>query len=197
MLTMRTGEVNRKTAETDIRLRLCLDGGDAKIDTGMGFLDHMLTLFAAHGGFGLELACRGDTQVDGHHSTEDIGIALGEAFRLAIGDKKGIGRYGSLLLPMDETLVLCAADVSGRSHLSWNVPFPTEKVGEYDTQLFEEFFLGFVRKAEITLHVKLLDGENSHHIAEGVFKAFGRAMRQAAAIDPARADVLPSTKGLL
>jgi len=197
MLTMRTGEVNRKTAETDIRLRLCLDGGDAKIDTGMGFLDHMLTLFAAHGGFGLELACRGDTQVDGHHSTEDIGIALGEAFRLAIGDKKGIGRYGSLLLPMDETLVLCAADVSGRSHLSWNVPFPTEKVGEYDTQLFEEFFLGFVRKAEITLHVKLLDGENSHHIAEGVFKAFGRALRQAAAIDPARADVLPSTKGLL
>jgi len=197
MLTMRTGEVNRKTAETDIRLRLCLDGGDAKIDTGMGFLDHMLTLFAAHGGFGLELACRGDTQVDGHHSTEDIGIALGEAFRLAIGDKKGIGRYGSLLLPMDETLVLCAADVSGRSHLSWNVPFPTEKVGEYDTQLFEEFFLGFVRKAEITLHVKLLDGENSHHIAEGVFKAFGRALRQAAAIDPAHADVLPSTKGLL
>jgi imidazoleglycerol-phosphate dehydratase len=194
---MRTGEIHRQTAETDITLRLNLDGGDAKIDTGMGFLDHMLTLFAAHGGFGLEIACKGDTRVDGHHSTEDIGIALGEAFKQAIGDKKGINRYGSMLLPMDETLVLCAVDLSGRSHLSWNVPFPTEKVGEYDTELFEEFFLGFTRKAEATLHVKLLDGENSHHIAEGVFKAFGHALRQAAAIDPAHADVLPSTKGLL
>ena len=195
---MRQAEISRKTAETDIQLSLNLDGaGAADIDTGCGFLDHMLTLFARHGRFDLTVRCRGDLHVDAHHTTEDIGIALGQAFARALGDKRGIVRYGSLLLPMDETLVLCAVDLSGRAMLRWNVEIPASKVGDFDTELGEEFFWGFVRSAAATLHVRQLDGTNSHHILEAVFKAFGRAMRQAVAIDPDAADEIPSTKGSL
>lgn len=195
---MRQAEISRKTAETDIQLFLNLDGaGAADIDTGCGFLDHMLTLFARHGRFDLTVRCRGDLHVDAHHTTEDIGIALGQAFARALGDKRGIVRYGSMLLPMDETLVLCAVDLSGRAMLRWNVEIPAPRVGDFDTELGEEFFWGFVRSAAATLHVRQLDGTNSHHILEAVFKAFGRAMRQAVAIDPDAADEIPSTKGSL
>ena len=195
---MRQAEISRKTAETDIQLSLNLDGtGAAKIDTGCGFLDHMLTLFARHGRFDLTVRCAGDLHVDAHHTTEDIGIVLGQAFAQALGDKRGIVRYGSMLLPMDETLVLCAVDLSGRAMLRWNVEIPAPKVGDFDTELGEEFFWGFVRSAAATLHVRQLDGTNSHHILEAVFKAFGRAMRQAVAIDPDAADEIPSTKGSL
>lgn len=195
---MRQAEISRKTAETDIQLSLNLDGaGAADIDTGCGFLDHMLTLFARHGRFDLTVRCRGDLHVDAHHTTEDIGIALGQAFARALGDKRGIVRYGSMLLPMDETLVLCAVDLSGRAMLRWNVEIPAPRVGDFDTELGEEFFWGFVRSAAATLHVRQLDGTNSHHILEAVFKAFGRAMRQAVAIDPDAADEIPSTKGSL
>ncbi len=194
---MRTAEITRVTAETDIRLSLALDGGDASVDSGCGFLDHMLTLFARHGRFGLTLCCKGDTNVDYHHTTEDIGIVLGQAFAEALGEKRGIRRYGSMLLPMDEALILCAVDLSGRAYLGYALEIPTEKVGDFDTELTKEFFWGFARSAACTLHLRQLAGENSHHIIEGAFKAFGRAMREAVAIDEANGGEIPSTKGLL
>ncbi len=194
---MRTAKITRTTAETDINVSLCLEGGEKKIDTGVGFLDHMLTLFAAHGGFGLEVSCKGDTHVDAHHTTEDVGIVLGQAFLQAVGDKKGITRYGNFLLPMDETLVMCALDLSGRVYLGYDLDIPTEKVGDFDTELVEEFMLGFVRGMAATLHLKQMAGTNSHHIIEATFKGLGRAMAQAVAIDPTRAGEVPSTKGML
>lgn len=193
---MRTCEVNRKTAETDIQLSLNLDGtGKSSVDTGCGFLDHMLTLFAAHGKFDLTVRCAGDTEVDDHHSVEDIGICLGTAFREALGDKRGITRYGSMLLPMDEALILCASDISGRSCLVFDLDIPSEKIGTFDTELVEEFFLAFVRNCPMSLHVKQLAGRNSHHIVEGAFKAAARALKTAAAADGS--DEIPSTKGVL
>ena len=195
---MRTADIKRTTAETDIALTLELDGtGKSEISTGVGFLDHMLTLFARHGRFDLSVACKGDTFVDDHHSVEDIGISLGEAFAKALNDKRGIVRYGSQMLPMDETLMLCAVDLSGRGMLRMKVQFPTEKIGTFDTELVKEFFLAFARTSGSTLHFQLLDGENSHHIAEAMFKAFGRTLRQAVAIDEAFKDEIPSTKGVL
>ena len=195
---MRTAQITRTTKETDIRLTLNLDGtGNSKIHSGVGFLDHMLTLFAKHGRFDLELTCNGDTEVDDHHSVEDIGIALGQAFEQALGDKRGIVRYGSFILPMDETLILSAVDISGRSYLNYDLHIPTQKVGTFDTELTEEFFLGFVRNANLTLHLKQLEGKNSHHIIEGTFKSFGRTMKQAVAIDENFRDEIPSTKGVL
>ncbi len=195
---MRTAEINRKTAETDIQLRLNLDGtGVSNIDTGVGFLDHMLTLFAKHGRFDLDVHCVGDIQVDAHHTTEDIGIALGEAFAEALGDKRGITRYGSTILPMDETLILSAVDISGRSYLGYQLDIPCAKVGTFDTELTEEFFLGFARKAELTLHIRQLAGTNSHHIIEGTFKSVARSLKTAVAIDELYKEEIPSTKGLL
>lgn len=195
---MRNAAITRKTAETDITLALNLDGsGEASVSTGVGFLDHMLTLFAKHGRFDLILSCRGDTYVDDHHSVEDVGIALGSAFAEAIGDKRGVTRYGSMLLPMDEALVLAAVDLSGRSMLRYGLTLPAQKVGAFDTELAEEFFLAFTRTAGVTLHLRQLDGTNTHHILEAAFKGFGRALRQAAAIDPAAANEIPSTKGVL
>ena len=195
---MRIGEVVRKTAETDIRLKLDLDGsGRSRIDTGVGFLDHMLTLFASHGRFELGLECQGDTYVDDHHTVEDVGIALGEAFAQALGDKKGIVRYGHMILPMDEALVMTAVDFSGRDVLVYDLQLPTEKVGTFDTELVEEFWLGFVRHARCNLHIRQLAGSNSHHIIEGAFKSAARSMRMAAAIDPRMQGEIPSTKGQL
>ena len=195
---MRRSTVKRKTAETDIELTLDLDGsGKSRIDSGCGFLDHMLTLFAGHGRFDLTLACRGDTRVDYHHSVEDIGIALGQGFAEALGDKRGLTRYGSMLLPMDEALVLCAADLSGRAMLRYALEVPAAKVGDFDTELAEEFFWGFVRSAAATVHLRQLDGTNTHHILEAAFKAFGRAMRQAVKLDPELSGEVPSTKGVL
>ena len=195
---MRTAQITRTTKETDICLTLNLDGtGKSAIHSGVGFLDHMLTLFAKHGRFDLDLTCNGDTEVDDHHSVEDIGIALGQAFEQALGDKRGIVRYGSFILPMDETLILSAVDISGRSYLNFDLQIPTQKVGTFDTELAEEFFLGFVRNANLTLHLKQLEGKNSHHIIEGTFKSFGRTMKQAVAIDEAFRDEIPSTKGVL
>lgn len=195
---MRTAEIKRDTNETKITLTLNLDGsGISKISTGVGFLDHMLTLFARHGSFDLSVTCKGDVEVDDHHSTEDIGICLGSAFAEALGNMAGINRYGNIILPMDESLILCAADISGRSYLGYGLQIPTEKVGTFDTELVEEFFLAFTRKAGITLHFQQLAGTNSHHIIEGAFKAFGRVMKQAAAIDPSLGGQIPSTKGVL
>lgn len=195
---MRESTIERVTAETKIRLTLNVDGeGRADIDTGVGFMDHMLTLFAAHGLFDLRVKCEGDLDVDGHHSLEDIGIALGEAFREALGDKRGVRRYGSILLPMDEALILCAVDLSGRGMLRYGLEIPSEKVGSFDTELTEEFFLAFTRKAELTLHLKQLDGKNSHHIIEGAFKGFGRALSDACEVDGRRSGAVPSTKGVL
>lgn len=195
---MRTSEISRKTNETDIALYLCLDGtGKTEIDTGIGFLDHMLDLFAKHGRMDLRVKCSGDTYVDFHHSAEDIGIVLGQAFKEAVGDKKGIRRYGNMILPMDETLILASLDISGRSYLKYGLEIPTEKVGEMDTELIEEFFISFVRNADITLHIKQLDGTNSHHIIEGAFKAVARAIREAVSIDEKAKDEIPSSKGLL
>lgn len=195
---MRTCDINRTTAETSIRLSLNLDGtGKSAIDTGCGFLNHMLTLFASHGRFDLNVTCKGDTDVDDHHTVEDIGICLGDAFRQALGDKKGITRYGQMILPMDEALILTAVDISGRSYLGCGLEIPTEKVGTFDTELVEEFFLGFTRKAELTLHIRQMAGTNSHHIIEGCFKSVARALRQAAAINESRKDEIPSTKGVL
>ena len=195
---MRTAEIIRKTAETDITLKLNLDGtGASKIDTGCGFLDHMLTLFAKHGRFDLTLTCKGDTYVDDHHTVEDVGISLGQAFKQALGDKKGICRYGDKILPMDETLILAAVDLSGRGYLNFDLQIPTQKVGTFDTELVEEFWLGFIRNAECTLHICQLAGSNSHHIIEGAYKCVGRILKQAVAIDPAFADEIPSTKGVL
>ena len=195
---MRTAEIIRKTAETDIVLRLSLDGrGESTVDTGVGFLDHMLTLFARHGRFDLYVKCVGDTDVDDHHTAEDIGIALGQAFAQALGDKRGINRYGSQILPMDESLILSAVDISGRDYLGYDLSIPTEKVGTFDTELVEEFWLGFVRNAKLTLHIRKMAGTNSHHIIEGAFKSVGRSLRQAVEVDAAFADEIPSTKGVL
>ncbi len=195
---MRKSEISRKTNETDIFLSLCLDGtGKSEIDTGIGFLDHMLDLFAKHGRMDLTVKCEGDTFVDCHHSAEDIGIVFGQAFKEAVGDKKGIKRYGNMILPMDETLILASLDVSGRAFLKYDLVIPTEKVGEMDTELIEEFFISFVRNADITLHIKQLDGTNSHHIIEGAFKAVARALREAVSIDENAKDEIPSSKGLL
>ncbi len=195
---MRTAEIKRKTAETDIELKLGIDGkGESNISTGCGFLDHMLTLFARHGRFDLSVFCKGDTEVDYHHSAEDIGIALGSAFSDALSDMKGIKRYADIILPMDEALILEAVDVSGRGYLAFDVEIPTAKVGDFDTELVEEFFLGFVRKAGVTLHIRMLSGKNSHHIIEGIFKAFGRVMNEASSIDEKYKDEIPSTKGML
>ena len=195
---MRQSEIIRKTAETDITLSLCLDGeGKGEIDTGCGFLDHMLTLFSRHGSFDLNVKCIGDTQVDYHHTAEDIAICLGDAFRKALGDMKGITRYGSFILPMDESLILTAVDISGRSFLGYDLSIPNEKVGDFDTELTREFFEAFVRHAGVTLHLKQLSGYNSHHIIEGTFKSFARTMKQAVAIDEKNKDKIPSTKGVL
>lgn len=195
---MRTASVVRKTAETDIALTLTIEGrGDSRVDTGCGFLDHMLTLFAKHGRFDLTVTCKGDTQVDDHHTVEDVGIVLGQAFYEALGDKKGMVRYGHSILPMDEALLLTAVDFSGRSCLGYGLDIPAQKVGSFDTELVEEFWLGFVRQTGCALHLRQLDGSNSHHIIEGAFKAAGRCMRMATAIDPAFAEDIPSTKGVL
>ena len=195
---MRNAEIKRKTAETDVALRLELDGsGVSDIQSGIGFLDHMLTLFARHGRFDLTLRCQGDTQVDGHHSAEDIGICLGQAFREALGDKKGIVRYGDTTLPMDEALILTAADISGRSYLSCELGIPAQKVGDFDTELVAEFWAAFVRSAALTLHIRQLSGRKSHHIIEGVFNSAARTLRKACALDPALGDEVPSTKGTL
>ena len=195
---MRTSEINRKTAETDIRLFLDLDGdGTSKIDTGCGFLDHMLTLFARHGRFDLNIECKGDTWVDDHHTVEDVGIVLGTAFAEALGNKRGICRYGDTILPMDESLILSAVDLSGRAFLGYALDIPTEKVGTFDTELCEEFWLAFVRTSACTLHIRQLAGKNSHHIIEGTFKSVARSLRDAVAIDPLFANDIPSTKGVL
>lgn len=195
---MRLAEINRKTNETDIRLSLNIDGkGTSKIDTGCGFLDHMLTLFARHGSFDLTVLCKGDTEVDYHHTVEDIGIALGRAFSDCLGDKRGICRYGCSILPMDEVLMLCAIDVSGRIHLGYQVEFTSPVIGDFDTELIKEFMLGFVRNMPMALHFKEFSGENAHHIAEGMFKAFARALKIAVSIDEKHADEIPSTKGIL
>ena len=195
---MRTFELNRKTAETDITLSLCLDGtGKSDIKSGCGFLDHMLTLFAKHGGFDLTVKCQGDVEVDDHHTVEDIGIALGTAFAGALGEKRGICRYGSMILPMDEALIMSAVDICGRDTLVCKLDIPTDKVGDFDTELVEEFLTAFVRNARLSLHVMQLQGKNSHHIIEGVFKALGRVMGRAVAIDPTRVGEIPSTKGSL
>ena len=195
---MRTATIARKTAETDIRLTLNLDGsGRSEVHSGVGFLDHMLTLFARHGRFDLTVACEGDTWIDDHHSVEDIGICLGEAGAQALGDKRGITRYGSMLLPMDEALILCAVDISGRPMLCTELQIPTEKVGTFDTELVQEFLQAFAARAGLTLHVRQLAGSNSHHIIEGVFKALGRALSAAVAVDERAKDEIPSTKGML
>ena len=195
---MRSAEIKRTTAETDIYLDLTLDGeGEAQINTGCGFLNHMLTLFARHGNFDLTVNCKGDIDVDYHHTAEDIGICLGEAFRKALGDMKGITRYAHTILPMDEALILSAVDISGRSFLQYTAEIPTEKVGDFDTELIREFFEAFVRNADLTLHIKQLDGYNSHHIIEGMFKSVARSMKAAVAIDEKNKDKIPSTKGVL
>lgn len=195
---MRISEIARKTAETDIFLRLNLDGeGKSDIDSGCGFLDHMLTLFAKHAGYDLTVRCKGDIKVDYHHTTEDIAIVLGQAFLEALGDKKGITRYGDITLPMDEALIAVAVDISGREFASIDLTFAFEKVGDFDTELCEEFFLSFVRNAKITMHIRQLAGKNAHHIIEGTFKAVARTLAKATAIDEKRKGVIPSTKGVL
>ena len=194
---MRQAQIERKTGETDIRLTLELDGrGESRVETGCGFLDHMLTLFAAHGRFDLDLVCRGDVEVDDHHTVEDVGIALGQAFAEALGDKRGVARYGWAVVPMDEALILTAVDLSGRSALGFDLPVPTEKVGQFDTELVKEFWLGFTRNAACAVHFREMSGENSHHIIEGAFKSAARSLRAAVKIDPEFADELPTTKGL-
>lgn len=195
---MRETEISRKTAETDIKLYLNLDGsGKSELDTGCGFLDHMLTLFASHGRFDLKVICKGDTFVDYHHTVEDIGIVLGEAFYKALGDKKGIKRYGDKILAMDESLVLSSVDFSGRAFLGFDLKFSAKKVGDFDTELVEEFWLGFIRKAECALHIRSLSGKNTHHIIEGAFKSVARSLREAVSIDKSFANEIPSTKGML
>ena len=195
---MRKAQIARTTKETDIQLSLLLDGtGKSEIATGCGFLDHMLTLFAAHGRFDLTVSCNGDTYVDDHHTVEDIGICLGKAFSDALGEKRGITRYGSFLLPMDEALIMTAVDISGRSYLGYQLQIPTEKIGTFDTELVEEFFLAFVRNCPMSLHIRQLAGTNSHHIVEGAFKSVARSLKAAVAIDAAAADAIPSTKGVL
>ena len=195
---MRSAVIERNTKETSIALTLSLDGsGKSEIRSGCGFLDHMLTLFARHGDFDLTLTCKGDTEVDYHHTVEDIGIALGQAFTAALGDKRGINRYGQFLLPMDETLVLCACDLSGRDYLGWSVQLPAEKVGDFDSELGKEFWLGFVRNCPASIHIREMCGENTHHILEAVFKGMGRCLKEAVAFDPKHLGDIPSTKGVL
>ena len=195
---MRVAEIKRKTGETDISIKLSLDGaGVSKINTGCGFLDHMLTLFAKHAHFDLEVECVGDTHVDYHHTVEDVGICLGKAFLEALGDKKGIVRYADKTIPMDESLVLVAVDVSGRDYLGYSLEIPLYRVGDFDTELCEECMLAFVREAKITMHVRKLAGSNSHHIIEAAFKAMARALSSATAIDPDFANDVPSTKGVI
>ena len=195
---MRKAEIARKTNETDIKLTLELDGaGKSEISTGCGFLDHMLTLFARHGRFDMSVSCKGDTYVDFHHTVEDIGIVLGDAFKTALGDMRGIVRYGSMFLPMDEALIMTAVDLSGRPHLSYGLDIPAQRVGDFDTELTEEFFLGFVRHAGVTLHIKQLAGTNSHHIIEGAFKSAARSLAAAIKIEEAYKNEIPSTKGVL
>lgn len=195
---MRESSIKRATAETDISLSLNIDGrGRSSISTGCGFLDHMLTLFAAHGRFDLDVRCCGDVHVDFHHTTEDIGIVLGSAFRECLGDRRGIRRYGSFILPMDEALIMTAVDISGRAHLSCVLDIPAEKVGDFDTELTEEFWLAFVRRAECSLHIRQLAGKNAHHIIEGVFKSAARSLREAVSVDDDFKDEIPSTKGVL
>ncbi len=195
---MRCSDIVRTTKETDIKLSLNLDGkGVSSVDTGCGFLDHMLTLFAKHGRFDLNVTCKGDTEVDYHHTAEDIGICLGMAFAKALGDCRGIVRYGDITLPMDEALILAATDISGRAYLGYGLTLVRRKVGDFDTELAEEFWLGFVRNAKITLHIKQLAGKNTHHILEGSFKAVARALRAAVATDRDAEDEIPSSKGVL
>ena len=195
---MRTAAIRRDTKETQIELTLNLDGaGTSQIATGCGFLDHMLTLFARYGDFDLTVTCHGDTDVDYHHSVEDIGICLGKAFTDALGDKRGITRYGQYLLPMDETLVLCACDLSGRDYLGWAVDLPAAKVGDFDTELAKEFWLAFVRNCPASIHIRKMAGENTHHILEAVFKGMGRTLKMAVAPDEKHKDEIPSTKGVL
>ena len=195
---MREAHIKRKTNETDIEMTLNLDGtGKNEINTGCGFLDHMLELFARHGRMDLTVKCVGDTHVDYHHTVEDVGIVLGQAFAEAVGEKRGISRYGSILLPMDETLILASIDISGRAYLNYDVQIPTPAVGGMDTELVEEFFISFVRNSDITLHIKQLEGKNSHHIIEGIFKAVGRALCKAVFEDKTLGGEIPSTKGLL
>lgn len=195
---MRTAEICRKTAETDISLSLNLDGcGKSQIQTGCGFLDHMLTLFASHGRFDLQVNCVGDIHVDDHHTVEDIGICIGTAFSKALGEKRGITRYGNMILPMDESLILSAVDISGRACLCYELAVPTEKIGTFDTELVEEFFLGFVRNCPMSLHIRKLAGTNSHHIVEGCFKSVARALRAAVRLDESCPNEIPSTKGVL
>ena len=195
---MRGAELARRTAETDIRLSLDLDGvGRSEIDTGCGFLDHMLTLFARHGRFDLNISCKGDTYVDGHHTVEDVGICLGDAFAQALGEKRGIVRYGSCTLPMDEALILTAVDISGRGMLCYGLDIPAQKVGDFDTELAKEFLIAFARRSDMTIHVRQLAGENSHHIIEGAFKSLARSLGAAVAIDPRFSQEIPSTKGVL
>ena len=195
---MRTAEITRNTAETKISLSLNLDGtGKSQVATGCGFMDHMLNLFASHGRFDLSVSCNGDTWVDDHHTVEDVGLCLGKAFSEALGDKRGITRYGSFLLPMDEALIMTAADISGRSCLCYDLQIPTQKIGTFDTELVEEFFLAFVRNCPMSLHIRKLAGSNSHHIVEGCFKSVARTLKQAIKIDNEFADEIPSTKGVL
>jgi len=195
---MRKSEITRKTGETDIKLSLDLDGtGKSEIDTGVGFLDHMLEIFARHGRFELKVKCDGDTHIDSHHSVEDIGICLGMAFSEALADARGIKRYGDIILPMDDVLVLCAIDISGRNHLVFNVTVPNSTVGAMDAELLEEFLLAFTRKAGLNIHLRLLDGKNAHHIIEACFKALSRALRSAVVIDSKFSDDIPSTKGTI
>ena len=195
---MRTSEISRKTAETDVYIKLNLDGkGECEISTGIGFLDHMLTLLVKHGRFDLVAKCDGDIEVDGHHTTEDIGIALGQAFKEALGDKRGIKRYGSTILPMDEALILTAVDISGRPYLRYRMKIPAPMVGDFDTELLREFVIAFAFNAGITLHIRRLDGVNSHHIIEGTFKSLARTLKKAVEIDEKAKDEIPSTKGVL
>jgi len=195
---MRTSNIKRKTNETDIALYLNLDGsGNSIINSGSGFFDHMLTLFARHGQFDLKVNCLGDKEVDYHHSVEDIGICLGKAFSDCLGEMRGIKRYGSTILPMDEALVLTAVDISGRAHLSFDAYIPSRRVGTFDTELVQEFFEAFVRNANITLHIRTLAGDNTHHIIEGIFKSLGRTLNAATEIDEKNPNQIPSTKGVL
>ena len=194
---MRQAEIERVTRETQIKLSLNLDGGNYQIDTGCGFLNHMLELFAAHGGFGLQISARGDTEVDYHHTVEDVGIVLRQALRQALGDMRGVARYGQQLLPMDEALLLAVVDISGRAYLVYDVTLPTARVGDFDTELAEEFMQALVRNAGLTLHCRMLAGHNSHHIIEALFKAVARALRQAVQLDARQADKIPSTKGVI
>ena len=197
MIDMRKASVLRETKETKVSIELCLEGGKGEIATGCGFLDHMLDLFARHGDFGLSAKCLGDTQVDYHHSVEDVGISLGMAFAEALGEKRGIKRYGQFFMPMDETLMLCVCDISGRDYLGWAVDMPSPQVGDFDSELAKEFWLGFVRNCPMSMHFRMLSGDNTHHVIEAMFKGMARALKEAVSIDAAHADEIPSTKGVL